>query len=117
MRNCINSGNKPVNFNSVGLAKFVLGRGLKAHITHVSEELGRRNRLLCEELRKIGLEFHEPDGGYFVWVPSKDGKMTGRSGKGMVPDPPDRFATTMRLCFAWLTDAQIVEGVQFLANQ
>ena len=54
---------------------------------------------------------------YFVWVPSKDGKMTGRSGKGMVLDPPDRFATTMRLCFAWLTDAQIVEGVQFLANQ
>ena len=112
----INSGNNPVIFNSVGLAHFVRGGGLKAHIAHVSEVLGRKKRLLCEELRKIGLEFHEPEGGYFVWVPSKDGKMTGRSGKGMVLDPPDRFATTMRLCFAWLTDEQIVKGVQYLAS-
>ncbi len=113
----INSGNNPVIFNSVGLAHFVRSGALKEHIAFVSGELSRKKALLCAELRGAGLEFHEPSGGYFVWVPSKDGKMTGRSGKGMVLDPPDRFATTMRLCFAWLTDDQIVQGVRYLKEQ
>ena len=70
--------------------------------------------MLCEELRGAGFEPFEPTGGYFVWVKSKDGRMTGRSGKGMTLDPPDQFKDYMRLCFAWLTDEQIVEGVKFL---
>ena len=69
---------------------------------------------MCSELRSAGLEPFEPTGGYFVWCPSKDGKMTGRNGKGMCLDPPDRFEKHMRLCFAWLTDEQIVEGVRYL---
>lgn len=55
----------------------------------------------------------EPKGGYFVWVKSK-GKMTGRSGQGMALNPPDQFKDWMRLCFTWLEDEQIVEGVRFL---
>ena len=35
----------------------------------------------------------------------------------MCLDPPDRFATTMRLCFAWLTDEQIIEGIRYLKEQ
>lgn len=51
-----------------------------------------------------------------VWCKSKDGKMTGRSGKGMSLQA-DAFSDYMRLCFAWLTDKEIVAGVQYLANQ
>ena len=40
-----------------------------------------------------------------------------QQGAGMCLDPPDRFATTMRLCFAWLTDEQIIEGVRYLKEQ
>jgi DNA-binding transcriptional MocR family regulator len=110
----INSGNNPVIFNSMGLAHFIRSGGLKNHLDFVSSELSRKCALLCSELRSAGLEPFEPTGGYFVWCPSKDGKMTGRNGKGMCLDPPDRFEKHMRLCFAWLTDEQIVEGVRYL---
>ena len=113
----INSGNNPVIFNSVGLAHFIESGNLKKHISFVSAELGRKKNLLCTELKNAGFEPYEPTGGYFVWVQSKDGKMTGRSGKGMTLDPPDQFADYMRLCFAWLTDEQIVAGVKYLKNQ
>ena len=113
----INSGNNPVIFNSCGLAHFIESGNLKKHIQFVSKELGRKKRLLCSELRDAGFEPYEPTGGYFVWVQSKDGKMTGRSGKGMTLDPPDKFKDYMRLCFAWLTDEQIVEGVKYLKEQ
>ena len=67
----------------------------------------------CATRADVGLEPSDPKGGYFIWVQSK-GKMTGRSGKGMCVDPPDQFADYMRLCFAWLTAEQIVEGVEYL---
>ena len=113
----INSGNNPVIFNSVGIAQFVKSGALADHIAYISKEIGRKAALLSEELRKAGLEFTEPQGGYFVWVQSKEGKMTGRSGRGMTLDPPDRYADFMRLCFAWLSDEQIVEGVRYLKEQ
>ena len=109
----INSGNNPVVFSSVALAHFVSSGALEKHIEYVSGVLARKCKLLCDELRSVGLEPVDPKGGYFVWVKSK-GKMTGRSGKGMCLDPPDAFADHMRLCFAWLTDEQIVEGVKYL---
>ena len=112
----INSGNTPVIFNSMGLAHFIRSGGLKNHLDFVSGELKRKCELLVAELKSAGLEPFEPTGGYFVWCPSKDGKMTGRNGKGMCLDPPDRFEKHMRLCFAWLTDEQIVEGVAYLKN-
>lgn len=113
----INSGNNPVIFNSTGLVHFIESGALKEHINYVSAELGRKCALLCTELRTAGFEPYQPTGGYFVWVRSRDGKMTGRSGLGMTLDPPDQFADYMRLCFAWLTDEQIVEGVRFLKDQ
>jgi len=109
----INSGNNPVIFNSSGLTKFVKDGHLKKHIAVVTESLGKKRAVLVEELKKVGLEPNDPQGGYFVWVESK-GKMTGRNGKGMCLDPPDRFEKHMRLCFAWLTEEQIIEGVQVL---
>ena len=108
----INSGNNPVIFNSAGLAQFVK-HGLKEHIHFVSTELRRKKDLLVSELRSVGLEPVDAQGGYFVWVKSK-GKRTGRTGDGMALNPPDRFKDYMRLCFAWLSDEQIVEGVRYL---
>jgi len=109
----IDSGNNPVIFNSSGLTHFISSGALKAHIAFVSSELGRKKDVLVKALIDVGLEPYNPKGGYFVWVKSK-GKMTGRSGKGMCLDPPDQFADYMRLCFAWLTDEQILAGVQVL---
>eukprot|EP00658_Telonema_sp_P-2_P057128 TRINITY_DN4558_c0_g1_i1.p1 TRINITY_DN4558_c0_g1~~TRINITY_DN4558_c0_g1_i1.p1 ORF type:complete len:364 (+),score=107.22 TRINITY_DN4558_c0_g1_i1:163-1254(+) len=112
----INSGNNPVIFSSVGLAKFVGDGGLEAHIDFISKQIGNKARVMADELRAVGLEFMQPEGGYFIWVKSK-GKMTGRSGKGMTLDPPDQFENYMRLCFAWLSEDQIKQGIQFLAQE
>ena len=109
----INSGNNPVIFSSACLAHFVGSGALKKHIEMVSAALGRKCKVLCDALREVGLEPVDPKGGYFVWVPSK-GKMTGRNGKGMALDPPDAFEKHMRLCFAWLTEEQIKQGIEYL---
>lgn len=110
------SGNNPVTFSSTALAQFVRNGALAAHIHYVCAELSRKCKLLVRQLQAIGLEPTVPQGGYFVWVRRKgaDSKMTGRSGVGMSLYPPDQYKDYMRLCFAWLTDEQIVEGVRFL---
>lgn len=108
----IDSGNNPVIFTSCGLAEFVRN-GLKQHIAFCCEQLGKKKDTLVRELEAAGLEPYNPNGGYFVWVKSK-GKMTGRSGKGMSLNPPDAYAEYMRLCFAWLSEEDIVKGVAYL---
>ena len=110
----IGAGNNPVIFNSAGLAQFVSSGGLKAHIRFASAELARKCTLLCEELRSAGYSFVQPTGGYFVWVEALGAQRTGRSGTGMSLDPPDQFADYMRLCFAWLSDDEISEGIRYL---
>lgn len=109
----IDSGNNPVIMASGVLLEFIKSGNLAKHIEFVSSELKKKSALLVSELKKVGLEPNDPKGGYFVWVKSK-GKATGRSGKGMSLDPPDAFADYMRLCFAWLNEEQIVEGVEYL---
>jgi DNA-binding transcriptional MocR family regulator len=109
----IDSGNNPVIFASGALKQFISSGNVDKHIKHVSEVLSKKCELMVAELKKVGLEPNTPGGGYFVWVKAK-GNRTGRSGAGMALDPPDAFADYMRLCFAWLDEDQIVEGVQFL---
>lgn len=110
------SGNNPVTFSSTALVHFIETGALAQHIRVVCAALRRKCELLVRELQAIGLEPLIPQGGYFVWVKrrGRDGKMTGRNGEGMSLYPPDEFKDYMRLCFAWLTDEQIVEGVRFL---
>merc|ERR1711988_475784 len=95
------------------LLEFLKSGNLAKHIDFVSKELTKKSELLVGELKKAGLEPNDPQGGYFVWVKSK-GKMTGRSGKGMSLNPPDAYAEYMRLCFAWLSEEDIVKGVAYL---
>jgi DNA-binding transcriptional MocR family regulator len=109
----IDSGNNPVIMASGILCEFIKSGDLAKHIEVVSKALGKKCALLVKELKDAGLEPNDPKGGYFVWVKSK-GKATGRSGKGMCLDPPDKFQDYMRLCFAWLNDDQISEGIRFL---
>lgn len=109
----IDSGNNPVIFASGVLLDFITSGALAKHIDYVSVELKKKKDLLVGELKKVGLEPNDPQGGYFVWCKTK-GKATGRSGKGMTLDPPDAFENYMRLCFAWLTDEQIIEGIEYL---
>lgn len=108
------AGNNPVTFSSTGLVQFLDSGAMAEHITYVSGELARKCALLCRELRSAGYSLVEPSGGYFVWVHSANKKMTGRSGAGMALDPPNQFAEHMRLCFAWLDDEQIVQGISVL---
>eukprot|EP00415_Alexandrium_ostenfeldii_P001137 UN1137 len=108
----IDSGNNPVIFSSCNLIHFLESGALAAHIEHVSKDLGERCALLCKKLREVGLEPRQPKGGYFVFVQSK-GKMTGRSAECMVI-AKDRFHDWMRLCFTWLSPAQIEEGIEFI---
>lgn len=110
----VESGNNPVTFSSTGLVHLLDSGALHEHIEYVAGELARKCALLCNELRAFGFEFTEPSGGYFVWVRKRNEKMTGRDGTGMALDPPDEFADFMRLCFAWLDDEQIVNGVRVL---
>lgn len=109
----IDSGNNIVTWSSCALIHFLRSGNLAKHIEMVCATLGKKCHLLRDKLREVGLEPNDPKGGYFVWCESK-GKSTGRSGKGMAVDPPDRFEPFMRLCFAWLTEAQIVDGVEYL---
>ncbi|CAJ1423533.1 unnamed protein product [Effrenium voratum] len=108
----IDSGNNPVIFSSMNLLHFVESGALAKHIDDVSKVLGERCKFVCKKLREVGLEVYEPKGGYFVWVKSK-GKMTGRSGEAMAINK-DKFQDWMRLCFCWLSMAQLEEGIEYL---
>lgn len=108
----VDSGNNPVIFSSMNLLHFVESGNLGKHIDFVSKDLGKRCALMCQKLREVGLEVTQPKGGYFVWVKSK-GKITGRSGECMCI-AKDRFHDWMRLCFCWLTEEQIIEGIEHL---
>jgi len=108
----VDSGNNPVIFSSCNLIDFIESGNLEKHIDKVSKDLGARCALMCKKLQEVGLEPVQPKGGYFVWVKSK-GKMTGRSGECMAVKK-DQFHDMMRLCFAWLPEEKLVEGIEYL---
>jgi len=108
----VDSGNNPVIFSSCNLIDFIESGNLARHIEKVSKDLGGRCALVCKKLREVGLEPYEPKGGYFVWVKSK-GKMTGRNGRDMSVNK-DQFHDMMRLCFCWLPEEKLVEGIEYL---
>jgi len=113
----IDSGNNPVIFASGMIQHFISSGGFSKHLEHVKKELGKKCKLLVSELEKAGYAPYHPKGGYFVWCKVKEGgKRTGRTGKGISLNPPDAFEGYMRLCFAWLSEEQIVEGVRFLKD-
>lgn len=110
----VDSGNNPVIFSSCNFIHFIESGALARHIEMVSTDLGKRKSLMCKKLREVGLEVDEPKGGYFVWVKSKPGgKTTGRKGDAMSVKK-DKFHDYMRLCFAWLPEEKIIEGIEYL---
>jgi DNA-binding transcriptional MocR family regulator len=108
----VDSGNNPVIFSSCNLIHFIESGNLARHIARVSQDLGKRKDLMVKKLQEVGLEPNNPKGGYFVWVKTK-GKATGRNGQDMSVNK-DKFGDMMRLCFAWLPEEKIVEGIEFL---
>lgn len=108
----IDSGNNPVIFSSMNLLHFIESGNLEKHIAYVCKELGEKKALMVQKLKELGLEPNDPKGGYFVWV-KKNNKVTGRTGECMCI-AKDRFGEFMRLCFCWLTRAQIEEGLEVL---
>ena len=112
----VGSGNNPVIFSSSGLTECLESGAISEHVEFVTRELARKSKLLCTELRKIGYDPVQPSGGYFVWVRNDRERTTGRNGAGMSLELDDEYKHYMRLCFAWLSDEQIVEGVRFLGE-
>ncbi|MEM7255578.1 MAG: PLP-dependent aminotransferase family protein [Pseudomonadota bacterium] len=110
----VGSGNNPVIFSSSGLTECLESGAISEHVDFVTRELGRKCEVLCTELRKIGYNPVQPSGGYFVWVHNHRERSTGRSGAGMSLELDDEYTRYMRLCFAWLSDEQIIEGIRFL---
>jgi DNA-binding transcriptional MocR family regulator len=108
----IDSGNNPVIFSSCNLIDFLESGACDRHIAMCSKVIGDKCKLMVKKLKEIGLEPSEPKGGYFVWVKSK-GKVTGRSGEAMAIKK-DKFQDMMRLCFAWLPEEKIIEGIEYL---
>jgi DNA-binding transcriptional MocR family regulator len=108
----IDSGNNPVIFSSCNLIDFLESGACDRHIKMCSKVIGDKCKLMVKKLKEVGLEPSEPKGGYFVWVKSK-GKMTGRSGEAM-SIKKDNFQDMMRLCFAWLPEEKIIEGIEYL---
>lgn len=108
----VDSGNNPCTFASCNLIHFIESGRLASHIDMVRTTLGAKCALMCRTMRDVGLEPNDPKGGYFVWVKSK-GKMTGRSGE-VCSIKKDQFHDMMRLCFCWLPDEKIVEGIEWL---
>jgi len=110
----IDSGNNPVIFSSAVVNHFIKSGALEQHRQFVCRELGKKCAILCAKLRDVGItDFTDPKGGYFVWAPVKSGgaKRTGKAGNPCSINK-DKFGNMMRLCFAWLTAEQIVEGIE-----
>jgi DNA-binding transcriptional MocR family regulator len=110
----IDSGNNPVIFSSCNLIDFLESGACDKHIAQVSAVIGKKCKLMVQKFKELGYEPSEPKGGYFVWVKSKPGgKTTGRSGEAMAIKK-DKFQDMMRLCFAWLPEEKIIEGIEYL---
>jgi DNA-binding transcriptional MocR family regulator len=110
----VDSGNNPVIFSSCNLIHFLESGNLAKHIDMVSAVLGKRCKLLCDKLREVGLEVVDPKGGYFVWVNMAGrSKVTGRKGDAMSVKK-DQFHDWRRLCFAWLPEEKIIEGIEYI---
>jgi len=108
----IDSGNNPVIFTSAVVNDFIKSGELEKHRKFVCQELGKKSKILSAKLRDIGItDFTEPSGGYFVWAKVKGTKRTGKSGEPCSINR-DKFGDMMRLCFAWLTPEQLVEGIE-----
>jgi len=108
----IDSGNNPVIFTSAIVTEFIASGELERHRQFVCKELGKKSALLSSKLREVGVtDFVEPHGGYFVWARVAGSKRTGKSGEPCSINR-DKFGDMMRLCFAWLTPEQIVEGIE-----
>merc|ERR1712146_764782 len=88
-----------------------------------------RCRALCNALRQSlppGCSFEEPDGGYFVWVhlpASIDADALLNAAKTTVRFQPGvRFSASggsrscLRLCFARLPEAELLEGAERLGK-
>jgi DNA-binding transcriptional MocR family regulator len=111
----IQSGHNPVIFMSNLLKQFITSGNCARHIAHVSATIAKKKDLMVDELRKIGLKPNNPAGGYFLWLQAED-KRAGRSGTGMSL-APDSFNDYVRICFAYPTEEEIVEGVRSLEKK
>jgi len=106
--------------------KYLESEKLPEHLGHIRTVYRAKCRTLCEELRRqVGdvIEFHEPDGGMFVWARLLDGvnavdllkraieqKVIFVPGVAFYAAEADH--STLRFSFAAPSVSEITEGVQ-----
>ncbi len=85
------------------------------NLTYLKKTYAARSEVLCAELVSVfgeQLQFHQPDGGYFLWASFTDGRNLAdsrqeaqKAGVNYLPgnlcSANDQFHSSMRLCFAW----------------
>ncbi|SOE50838.1 DNA-binding transcriptional regulator, MocR family, contains an aminotransferase domain [Burkholderia sp. OK233] len=111
-------------------AEYLSSGALDAHIEKIRQGYGEKCRALCRSLRELmgeALEFHEPNGGMFVWAKLRgdlsaaellkeaiDRKVMFVPGAGFHVDDP--VSSTLRLSFAAPSVSNINTGVRRLAE-
>lgn len=120
--------------SQVALEALRSGR-LDSHLRLLCSTYARRCAVLCDALRShpVGWSFVQPCGGYFVWlrlptdvsVAALQAQAAGRvafldgsrcaSGPAPATGGSADAEAHIRLCFAWLEEAELVEGVARLA--
>jgi DNA-binding transcriptional MocR family regulator len=108
--------------------QFCASGDIERSIDTVSAALGERATLLAESLRKHipGVQFTEPDGGYFLWVDlpedvDVDALMPECASRGVAVVKGSDFLLeggrhSLRLAFSAVTADQVDEGVRRLAD-
>jgi 2-aminoadipate transaminase len=111
-------------------AEYLAGGRLEAHLERISKVYGEKCAALCSGLRELlgeAVNFHQPDGGMFVWAKLSgdvlaadllkqaiEQKVIFVPGAGFHVGSPD--PTTLRLSFAAPSVSQITEGVRRLCS-
>ncbi|KAK3262209.1 hypothetical protein CYMTET_28920, partial [Cymbomonas tetramitiformis] len=119
------SGGGVAPFVSEVVTEALQGGGQDRHLDLLCDEYSRRCSVLCKALDgcEAGFQFERPTGGYFVWV----GLPTGITATDLLPVAkkhevallpggrccPDGTLhdSHIRLCFAYLSESEIKEGV------
>ena len=117
----------PVMVSEAIVHQFCLSGDLQRSIATVCDALGERASVLAESLRKHipGVQFTEPDGGYFLWIDLPDDVdvdkvLPAAAERGVAVVKGSDFLLegghhSLRLAFSAVTVDQIDEGVRRLA--
>ena len=126
-KTAVNTYISPNMLSEVTVHQFCTSGDIDRAIETVRTTLAERSRLLAEALRREipGVSFHEPDGGYFLWIDlpediDVDRLLPAATARGVAVVKGTDFLLeggrhSLRLAFSAVLTDQIDEGVRRLA--